>query len=87
MLLRLGVEHLALSTEAIALCDEVVDLLTALKHALDSLVQDDLGLVQLLLDLHDAVGGVRVLVLDNVLFERRKRQLGVGVGKGGARVA
>ena len=83
----LGIEHLALSTEAITLCNKIVNLLTTLQDTLDGLVQDNLCLVQLLLDLHDAVGGVRVLVLDNVLFESRERQLGVGVGKGRARVA
>lgn len=49
-------------------------------------MQDNLGLVELFLDLHDAVGLMGVLVLDNVLFERGKRQFGVGVGKGRAGV-
>lgn len=66
---RLTVEHLALVAEAVALGDEVVDLLAALQHALDGLVQDDLGLVELPLDLHDAVGLVRVLVLGEVFLE------------------
>lgn len=83
----LGVEHLALSTEAITLCNKIVNLLSTLQNTLNSLVQHNLCLIQLLLDLHDAVGGVRVLVLDNVLLELRERQLSVGVGKGSARVA
>lgn len=68
----LGVEHLALSTQAVTLRDQAVNLLASLQDALDGLVEDNLGLVQLLLDLHDAVGGVGVLVLDNVLLELRK---------------
>ena len=35
-------------------------------------MQRDLGLVQLLLDLHDAVRLLRILVLDDVLVERRE---------------
>lgn len=36
------------------------------------LVEHNLGLVQFLLDLHDAVGLLGVLVFDNVLFELRQ---------------
>lgn len=48
-------------------------------------MQHNLGLVQLLLDLHDAVRLLRVLVFHEVFFERRKGQRWrVGGGEGGA---
>ncbi len=71
--LWLTVEHLALVAEAVALGDEVVDLLATLQHAFDSLVQDDFSFVQLLLDLHNAVGLMRVLVLGEVFLQLRHR--------------
>lgn len=83
----LGIKHLALSAETITLGNQTINLLAPLQHALDGLVQHNLGLVELLLDLHDAVCGVRVLVFGNVLLELGEGQLGVGVGEGGARVA
>lgn len=57
------IKHLALVAQAVTLGDEVVDFLAALEDGLDGLVQGDLGLVELALNLQDAVGLVRVLVL------------------------
>lgn len=65
------VKHLALCTQAIALGDKVVDLLTTLQHTLDGLMQGNLGLIELHLDFEDAVGLVRVLVLGQVVLELR----------------
>lgn len=72
---RHTVEHFALSAQTIALRHQIINLLSSLQHALDGLVQHNLGLVQLLLDLHDAVGLLGVLVLGEVV-----RQLGEGQG-------
>jgi hypothetical protein len=69
----LCVEHFARRTKLITLLNQVVDLLSSLQNAFDGLVQDNLGLVQLLLDLHNTVCLLWVLVLDNVVL-----QLGVG---------
>lgn len=69
------VKHFALSAQPIALGHQIVNLLSSLQHALNRLVQHNLGLVQLLLDLHDAVGLLGVLVLGEVV-----RQLGEGQG-------
>lgn len=82
----LCVEHLALGAQAIALLHEAVELLSSLQHALNGLVQHDLGLIQFLLDLHDAVGLLRVLVLDNVFLELGVRARGIGGGEDIARV-
>ena len=92
---HLSIEHLALCTQDIALRHQVLDLLPALKHALNGLVDDNFSLIQLLLDPHDAVRLLRVLVFREVVL-----QLGHGkrvpllllrvlvrdVGVGGARV-
>lgn len=58
---ELTVKHFGLRTQSITLLDQVINLLASLQHALDSLVEHNLGLVQLLLDLEDVVGLVRVL--------------------------
>jgi hypothetical protein len=65
----LGIEHLALRAQSVALRNKVINLLATLQHTLDRLVQDNLGLVELLLDLHDAVRLLRVLVLLDVVLE------------------
>lgn len=83
---RRTVKHLALGAQAVALGHEVVNLLAALQDALDGLVQDNLGLVELLLDLHDAVGLLRVLVLGEVVAQLGHGQLGLARGPRGARV-
>lgn len=44
--------------------------ITSFENALNSLVQDNLGLIELSLDFHDAVGGLRVLILGQIFFER-----------------
>ncbi len=86
LLLRLLIKHLALCTQPIALGHQIVNLLSPLQDALDSLVKHNLGLVQLALDLHDAVGLVRVLVLDNVILQLREGERGRAVGPLRARV-
>jgi hypothetical protein len=83
LLLRLGVEHLALRAQPITLSHQVINLLTALQHTLNSLVQHDLGLIQLLLDLDDAVRLRRVLVLGDVLFQLGEGERGLALGEGG----
>ena len=64
------------------LIDQVVNLLSTLQDALDSLVENNLGLVQLFLNLHDAVHLVWVLVRRDVCLQGGK---GDRLG-GGARV-
>ena len=83
----LSVKHFALGAQAITLGDQAINLLAPLKNTLNSLVKHNLGLIEFLLDLHDAVGGVRVLVLDNVLLELGEGQLCIRVCKGRARVS
>lgn len=83
----LSIEHLALGAQTIALRHQVVDLLSAREHALDSVVQHDLGLIQLFLNLHNAVNLSRVLVLCDILLELGIWQReGLGFGEDGARV-
>ena len=82
----LTIKHLTLRTQAITLGDQIINLLTTLQHTLDGLMQHNLGLVELLLDLHDAVCLLRILVLDDILLELGKRQCGVGRRPRGARV-
>lgn len=79
------IKHLALGTKPIALGNKIIDLLAALEDALDGLVQGDLGLVELALDLEDAVGLVRVLVLGQVVLELGHGE-GLAGGPGRARV-
>lgn len=82
----LTVKHLALRAEAVTLGDQIINLLTALQDALNGLVQDDLGLVELLLDLEDGVGLLGVLVLCEVLLELGQGELRFASGPRGARV-
>ena len=69
---HLLIKHLALCTQPVAFLYESINLLASLQHALNSLVQHNLGLVQLLLNLHDAISLLRILVLHNVFFELRE---------------
>lgn len=69
------VEHFALGTQAITLGDKIVDLLSALQDTLNRLVQHNLGLVELFLDLHDAVGLLGILILGQVFLELRHAEL------------
>lgn len=80
------IKHLALSAQAITLRDQIVNLLSSLQYALNSLVQDNLGLVKLLLNLHDAVGLLRVLVFFEVVLQLGEGQDGLASGPRGARV-
>jgi hypothetical protein len=82
----LTVKHLALGTQPITLRHQIVNLLSSLQHTLNRLVQHDLRLVQLLLDLHDAIRLLRVLVLHDVILELWERERGVRVCPRGARV-
>jgi len=72
LLLGLRIKHLALRTQSIALRHQIIDLLASLKHTLNRLMQHNLRLVQLLLDLHDAVRLLRILVLDNIFLQFRE---------------
>lgn len=80
------VKHLALVAEPITLGHEIIDLLATLQDALDGLVEDNLGLVELLLDLEDAVGLLGVLVLGQVVAQLGHGDAGGSRGPGGARV-
>lgn len=51
----LRIKHLARRTQAITLGDQIVDLLATLQYAFDGLVQNSLGLIQLVLDLGHVV--------------------------------
>lgn len=82
----LTVEHLALGAQAVTLGDEVVNLFATLQDALDGFVQHNLGLVELLLDLHDAVGLPGVLILGEVVLELGHDQGGLAGGPRRARV-
>ena len=72
LLLGAGIEGFALGTQVGALSYQVIDLLSALQHTLDGLVQHNLGLVHLLLDLHDAICLGRVLASVEVFPEAGK---------------
>jgi len=60
------VEHLGLRRKGIGSLHEVIQLLSALEDRLDCLVQDNLGLIELLLNAHDRVRLTRVLVFLDV---------------------
>ena len=66
LLLRLGVEHLALRAQPIALRDQVVNLLAAFQHTFNGLVHDLLCVVQLPLYLRYTVHFCWVLVCPDV---------------------
>jgi hypothetical protein len=83
---RLTIKHLALGTQSVALRDQIINLLPSLQHALDGLVQHDLSLVQFLLDLHDAVRLLWILVLHDVFLQLGKRQRRIGRSPRRARV-
>lgn len=51
LLLGRLVKHLALRTQSVGLCNKSIYLLATLQYGFDSLVQNNLGLVELLLDL------------------------------------
>jgi hypothetical protein len=70
-LLGSPIKHLALITQRVTPLDQVVNLLPPFQDRLDRLVQDDLGLVEFFLDLHDRVRLGGVLVLGKVLLEGR----------------
>lgn len=80
---RLTVEHLALGTQAVTFGDKIVNLFPALQHAFNSLVKDDLSLFQLLLDLQDAIGLLRILILRQVVLQFWKGQGRLSSSPGG----
>jgi len=49
-------------------------------------MQHNLRLIQLLLNLHNAIRLLRILVLDNIILQFREAERRVRVGEGGARV-
>lgn len=89
-LLGLLVKGLGRVGEGLGLVDKRVELLPPLEHVFDRLLENDLGLVELLLHLHEGVGLVRVLVLGEVAGELGEdRGSGRGrlppLGSGGSR--
>ena len=68
----LGVKHLALAAQALALIHEIIQLHVSLQNTLDRLVQRNLRLIELFLDLHNAVCLLRILIFHDVFFQRRK---------------
>jgi hypothetical protein len=84
---HLCIEHLALCAQSVTLLHQGINLLPALQNTVDSLLQHDLGLIQLPLNLQDAVRLLRVLVLDHVILKLwiGERVRG-GAGDGGSRV-
>lgn len=54
---------------SVYLINQIVNLLSTLQDALDSLVENNLGLIQLLLNLHDTVHLVWVLVRRDVCLQ------------------
>lgn len=86
LLLGLLVKHFALGTQAITLGHQVVDLFSALQNTLNGLVKHNLCLVELLLDLEDAVGLGRVLVFFEVLAQLGHDESGRASGPAGTRV-
>lgn len=81
------IKHLTLRTQPIALLHQTINLLPALQHALNRLMQHNLRLVQLLLDLHDAVRLLRILVLNNIIPQGGEIERRGARHEGGARVA
>lgn len=80
------VKHFALCVQPIALLDQRINLLPPLQNTFNRLMQHNFGLIQFLLNLHDAVCLMRVLVFDNIFLERRKIERGRRIGECGARI-
>src|ERR1700761_1377748 len=53
--------------------------LTSLQHTLNSLMQHNFRLIQLLLDLHDTIRRSGILILHNILLEHWKRHLRITI--------
>lgn len=60
------VEHLRLGAQLVRLRHQVVELLAALQYLVDGIMQDDLGLVQILLNLGHRIRLLWILVLGEV---------------------
>lgn len=87
MLTFLLIEEFTLARQSIALRHETINLFSPLKHALDRLMQYYFGLIQLLLNLHNTIRLLRILVFHNVIFELWEGQGGVRVREGSARIS
>lgn len=79
---RHTIKQLALGTQSITLGDKIVKLLSTLQHALDGLVNDNLRLVQLLLDLENAVSLMRILIFGEVLLQFWEGQSWLAISPG-----
>lgn len=79
-LLCLFVEHLGAGRQGLALVNQGVQLLTSFQHTLNGLVQDNFGLVQLLLDPHYGVRLRWILVLLDVVGQLCEFELAIGLG-------
>lgn len=66
------IKHLALCAQPVTFLHKSINLLASLQYTLNRFMQHNLGLVQLFLDLHDAISLLRILVLHNVFFELRE---------------
>lgn len=69
MLTFLLVEEFALTGQPIALSHQTIDLLSPLEHAFDRLMEYNLSLVQLLLNLHNTIRLLWILIFCDILFE------------------
>ncbi|KAM3084190.1 hypothetical protein ACMFMF_001547 [Clarireedia jacksonii] len=67
--MKLTIKHLALRAQTITLGYQLINFLPSLQNTLDSLMQHDLGLIQLLLNLHDTVRLLGVLIFCNIIIE------------------
>lgn len=65
----LTIKHLRLSAESVTLLDQAINLFSSLQNAFNRLMQYDFRLIQFFLDLHYAVGLLRVLIFLEVFFE------------------
>lgn len=77
MLTFLLVEHFTLTGQPVTLCHQTINLLSPLKHTFDRLMQYNLSFVQLLLNLHDAIRLLRILIFCDILFELWEGQGGI----------
>ncbi len=65
----LTVEHLTLRTQPITLRDQIINLLPPLQYTLNRLMQHNLRLIQLLLNLHNTIRLLRILILHNIILQ------------------
>lgn len=82
----LTIKHLTLRTQPITLRHQIINLLPSLQHTLNRLMQHNLCLIQLLLNLHNTIRLLRILVLHDIILQLREIQCRVRVREGGAGV-